>query len=167
MIITKWTCCNRGLPHSTCPKFPKLRFNLFEARIHLNQPTAGAAILGILRWPTNAYKMMTSTGIPSCAIDREYLQDAKVKGNAFDILSPQGFSSGTYASARTCPLRPRRISVDSSAAAPRFAVWLILQGQGDRLLTVFAIVCSSFVAANVGTSKRPCFFLGATPRNTT
>ena len=39
----------------------------------------------------NVYRMISAAGYPACAVDIEYLQGADVKGNAFDILTPEGF----------------------------------------------------------------------------
>ena len=39
----------------------------------------------------NVYRMISAAGYPACALDIEYLQGKDVKGNAFDILTAEGF----------------------------------------------------------------------------
>ena len=39
----------------------------------------------------NVYRMISAAGSPACALDIEYLQGKDVKGNAFDILTAEGF----------------------------------------------------------------------------
>ena len=50
----------------------------------------------------NAFKIISSSGYPSCAVDIEYLKNADVKGNAMDILTPEGFGLGAYRCVCVC-----------------------------------------------------------------
>ena len=43
----------------------------------------------------NAFKIINAAGYPSCAVDIRYLDSLDVKGNAYDILTPEGFGQRT------------------------------------------------------------------------
>ncbi|CAE7781157.1 unnamed protein product [Symbiodinium sp. CCMP2592] len=76
----------------------------------------------------NVFRSVSNSGYPSCAVDISYFDGISgTQSNPFDILSASGLALG---------------------------IWLILAAKEDEFITIWGIVCSSWVRTNAYISKR-------------
>ena len=103
----------------------------------------------------NAYKAIRGAGYNSCAVDIEYMDGFKDIGtNPFDILTPAGLAFPTQLPDRGRGIHSCKLLSCFCSCELRLGIWLLLQCKEDEFLTMWGIVCSSWVQTNAGTSKR-------------